>query len=113
MLLDSKNKQWHSRLGTYLHWCILKDHDMPVFNAWHMHNLKTMTEISDHITLHYDMKLKVDHGVSAICPNIVIWDSAKKCDFVIDVTVPMDINMVKAAAEKYKKYRDLEIAYKK
>eukprot|EP00957_Ditylum_brightwellii_P091017 6929533-Ditylum_brightwellii.AAC.1 len=40
-------------------------------------------------------------------------DSAKKCTSVIDVTFPMDINMVKAAADKNKIYRDLEIAYKK
>ena len=36
-----------------------------------------------------------------------------KTALFIDVTVPMDINMVKAMAEKYEKYRDLEIAYKK
>eukprot|EP00957_Ditylum_brightwellii_P111841 8530128-Ditylum_brightwellii.AAC.1 len=70
-------------------------------------------EISDHITLHYDMTIGMDHGVSANWPDIVIWDSAKKYAFFIDVTVLMDINMVKTAADKYKKYRHLEIAYKK
>eukprot|EP00957_Ditylum_brightwellii_P119711 9133501-Ditylum_brightwellii.AAC.1 len=59
------------------------------------------------------MTLGVDYGVGANHPNIVIWDSTKKCASFIDVTVPMDINMVKAAADKYKKYRDLKIAYKK
>eukprot|EP00957_Ditylum_brightwellii_P067169 5098265-Ditylum_brightwellii.AAC.1 len=59
------------------------------------------------------MTLEVDYGVGANHPDSVIWDSAKKCAFFIDTTVPMDIHMVKAAADKYKKYRDLEIAYKK
>eukprot|EP00957_Ditylum_brightwellii_P205308 15343310-Ditylum_brightwellii.AAC.1 len=113
MLLYSKYKQRHDRMCTYLHWCILKDHGMPVSNTWHMHNPETATGISDHITLHYNITFKVDHGVSANPPNIVIWDSAKKCAFFVDVTVLVDINMVKAATEKYKKYWDLEIACKK
>eukprot|EP00957_Ditylum_brightwellii_P200073 15251978-Ditylum_brightwellii.AAC.2 len=86
---------------------------MPVSNTWHMHDPKTATEISDHITLHYNMMFKANHEVSANRPDIVIWDSAKKCAFFIDATVLMDISMIKAAAEKYKRFRDLEIAYKK
>eukprot|EP00957_Ditylum_brightwellii_P202697 15331385-Ditylum_brightwellii.AAC.1 len=66
-------------------------------------------EISSHITLHYNMMIDVDHGVSANCPDIAIQDSAKKCAYFIDVTVLVDINKVKAAAEKYKKYQDLDI----
>eukprot|EP00957_Ditylum_brightwellii_P131063 9997066-Ditylum_brightwellii.AAC.1 len=61
---------------------------MPISNTWHTHNSKAATEISDHITLHYDMMLDVDHGVSANQPDIVIRDSAKKCAFFIDMTVP-------------------------
>eukprot|EP00957_Ditylum_brightwellii_P071851 5461045-Ditylum_brightwellii.AAC.1 len=59
------------------------------------------------------MTIDVDHGASANQPDIVIQDSAKKCAFFIDTTDPMDINMVKAAADKYKKYQDLGIAYKR
>eukprot|EP00957_Ditylum_brightwellii_P042914 3249005-Ditylum_brightwellii.AAC.1 len=86
---------------------------MPVSNTWRTHNPVAATEISDHITLHYGMMIDMDHGVSANLPDIVIWDSAKKNTFFIGVTVPMDINMVKAAVDKYKKYQDSETAYKK
>eukprot|EP00957_Ditylum_brightwellii_P039900 3020759-Ditylum_brightwellii.AAC.1 len=61
MLLDSKYKQQHDRICTYLHWCILKDYNMPISNTWHMYNQNAATEISDRITLHYDMMLDVDH----------------------------------------------------
>eukprot|EP00957_Ditylum_brightwellii_P044387 3368613-Ditylum_brightwellii.AAC.1 len=54
-----------------------------------------------------------DHGVSGNRPDIVIWDSAKNFAVFIDVTAPMDITVAKAAADKYKKYWDLKIAYKK
>eukprot|EP00957_Ditylum_brightwellii_P031595 2395913-Ditylum_brightwellii.AAC.1 len=113
MLFNSKYKKCHDKICTYLHWCILQDHYVPVSNTWHTHDPHPATEISYHITLHYDMTLEVDYGVGTNFRAIVIWDLAKKCASFIDVTVPMNINMVKAAAGKYKKYWDLEIAYKK
>eukprot|EP00957_Ditylum_brightwellii_P141248 10761666-Ditylum_brightwellii.AAC.1 len=78
-----------------------------------MHNPQPVTKISDHIALHYDMTIKVDHGVSANHPGIVIHGSAKKCASFITITVLIDINVVKAAVKKYKKCWDLEITYKK
>eukprot|EP00957_Ditylum_brightwellii_P055210 4185350-Ditylum_brightwellii.AAC.1 len=62
MLLDSKYKQQHDRICSYLHWCILKDHNMLISNTWHTHDPKAAKEISDHITLPYDLTLDVDHG---------------------------------------------------
>eukprot|EP00957_Ditylum_brightwellii_P204656 15340295-Ditylum_brightwellii.AAC.1 len=112
-LLNFKYKRHHEKICIYLHWCILQDHDVLVSNTWHTNDPQPATKISDHITLHYDMTLEVDYGVGANHPGIVIWDLARKGTSFIDVTVPMDINMVKAAAGKYKKYQDLEIAYKK
>ena len=46
-------------------------------------------------------------------PDIVVLDEKEGRALFIDVTIPMDINMIKAAAGKYKKYRDLEFATKK
>eukprot|EP00957_Ditylum_brightwellii_P147037 11195475-Ditylum_brightwellii.AAC.1 len=69
---------------------------MPISNTWHMHDPKAAMEISGHITLHYNMMINVDHGLSANRPDIVIWDSEKKCVYFIDITVSMDINIVKA-----------------
>eukprot|EP00957_Ditylum_brightwellii_P170938 13011003-Ditylum_brightwellii.AAC.1 len=58
ILLNSKYKKHHDKICTYLHWCILQDHDVPVFNTWHTHNPQPATKISDHITLHYNMALE-------------------------------------------------------
>eukprot|EP00957_Ditylum_brightwellii_P018990 1429507-Ditylum_brightwellii.AAC.1 len=99
MLLDSKYKKHHDEICTYLHWCISRDHNMLVSNSWHRHNSQPATKFSDHNNLHYGMTVEVDHGVSANCPNIIIHNSAKKCTSFINITVPMGINMVKAAAE--------------
>eukprot|EP00957_Ditylum_brightwellii_P194405 14805617-Ditylum_brightwellii.AAC.1 len=59
------------------------------------------------------MTQKVDHAVSANRPDLVILDEEKKNALLINVTCPMDINMVSAAAKKHQKYHDLEIAMKK
>eukprot|EP00957_Ditylum_brightwellii_P053850 4079874-Ditylum_brightwellii.AAC.1 len=61
----------------------------------------------------YNMTQKVDHAVSANRPDLVILDEEKNTALLIDVTCPMDINMVSAAAKKHQKYQDLEIAMKK
>eukprot|EP00957_Ditylum_brightwellii_P007446 563237-Ditylum_brightwellii.AAC.1 len=48
------------------------------------------------------MTLEFNYGVGANHPDTVIRESAKKCaSFIDNMTVLMDINMVKAAADKY------------
>eukprot|EP00957_Ditylum_brightwellii_P176200 13416766-Ditylum_brightwellii.AAC.1 len=54
-----------------------------------------------------------DCTVAANHPNIVLLNEKKKTALLIDVTCPMDVNMITAAAEKHKKYHYLEIAMKK
>eukprot|EP00957_Ditylum_brightwellii_P016696 1255244-Ditylum_brightwellii.AAC.1 len=58
----------------------------------------------------YNMKQRINHSVTANCPAIVYLDNWKRMVPLIDVTCPMDVNMVTAAATKHKKYRNLEIA---
>eukprot|EP00957_Ditylum_brightwellii_P096096 7321351-Ditylum_brightwellii.AAC.1 len=64
-------------------------------------------------TLVYAMIQKVDHVVSANRPDLVILDEEKKTALLINVTCPMNINMVFAAVKKHQKYCNLEIAMKK
>eukprot|EP00957_Ditylum_brightwellii_P139938 10663678-Ditylum_brightwellii.AAC.1 len=64
-------------------------------------------------TLMYNMKQRVGHGVAANCPDIVYLDEGERMALLIDVTCPMDVNMIAAAATKHKKYQDPEIAMKK
>eukprot|EP00957_Ditylum_brightwellii_P048512 3681564-Ditylum_brightwellii.AAC.1 len=59
------------------------------------------------------MAQEVENEVEANLPDIILLRKNNKKLLFINVTVLMDINMTKAAADKYKKYRDLEIATKK
>eukprot|EP00957_Ditylum_brightwellii_P207935 15355177-Ditylum_brightwellii.AAC.1 len=56
---------------------------------------------------------RVNHAIAANCPSIVLLDETKRTSLLIDVSCPMDVNMVIAATEKHKKYQDIEIAMKK
>eukprot|EP00957_Ditylum_brightwellii_P163229 12429047-Ditylum_brightwellii.AAC.1 len=44
------------------------------------------------------MTHEVEGAVTANCPDIVILDEKEKKALIIDVIIPMDINMIKAAA---------------
>jgi len=68
--------------------------------------------ISNQLLVTYGMTHEVDDAVKANRPGIVVLDEKECKALIIDVTLLMDINMIKAAASKYKKYRDLEIATK-
>ena len=48
----------------------------------------------------YDLKQEVDIVVEANRPDIVVLDEKEGRALTTDVTIPMDINMVKAAAGK-------------
>eukprot|EP00957_Ditylum_brightwellii_P122841 9367133-Ditylum_brightwellii.AAC.1 len=57
----------------------------------------------------YDMTQKVDHAVSANHPDLVILDEEQKSALLIDVTCPMDINMVSTAAKKHQNTETLRL----
>eukprot|EP00957_Ditylum_brightwellii_P118979 9074483-Ditylum_brightwellii.AAC.1 len=61
----------------------------------------------------HNMTQCVDHAVATNRSNIILLDEKKRTALLIDVTCPIDVNMVTAAAEKHKKYCNLEIAIKK
>ena len=64
-------------------------------------------------TIMYDLPMITDTHTPANRPDIVIHDRVKKTAFLIDVSVPIDTNIVKKTAEKHSKYRDLEIELQK
>eukprot|EP00957_Ditylum_brightwellii_P144990 11043022-Ditylum_brightwellii.AAC.1 len=92
------------------------DAQQPVVpNCWHHHKSAETPSIclDKGRTLMYNMKQRVEHTIATNHPGIVLLDETKKMALLINMTCPMDVNMVTAAAEKHMKYRDLEIDMKK
>eukprot|EP00957_Ditylum_brightwellii_P036437 2759212-Ditylum_brightwellii.AAC.1 len=115
MLHGTKYTKCYDNVCAYLHKCILQDEGRAVFPNWRKHKATDTPSIclTDSYTLMYSTKQKVDHGVTVNHPDIVYLDDKKRTVLLIDITCPMDVNMISAAATKHKKCHDLEIAMKK
>eukprot|EP00957_Ditylum_brightwellii_P040948 3100488-Ditylum_brightwellii.AAC.1 len=115
MLLGTKYVEHHNKVCRYLHWCILQDKGQTVAPNWHQHKADKTPSICLGVghTLMYNMIQRVDRAISANHPDLVVLNKEKRTALLFDVTCPMDISMVTAAAKKHKKYCNLEIAMKK
>ena len=61
----------------------------------------------------WDFTLITEKKIPANRPEITIHDRRNQTTTLIDVSVPIDNNIVKKTAEKHVKYRDLEIEIQK
>eukprot|EP00957_Ditylum_brightwellii_P128050 9766006-Ditylum_brightwellii.AAC.1 len=115
MLRGTKYVEHHDKVCKYIHWCVLQDESQSVMPNWKQHKAEETLSIclGAGCTLMYNMTQKVDHAVSINHPDLVILDEDQKTALLIDVTCPVDINMVSTAAKKHQKYRDLKTVMKK
>eukprot|EP00957_Ditylum_brightwellii_P188338 14338150-Ditylum_brightwellii.AAC.1 len=98
MLPGNKYTEQHNKICQYLHWCILQDYNVAVNpNGW-KHKPKPAMLISNQLLVTYNMTQEVDKVGEASTPDVVVLDEEECRALIIDVTVPMDINMIKAAA---------------
>eukprot|EP00957_Ditylum_brightwellii_P077452 5885083-Ditylum_brightwellii.AAC.1 len=74
------------------------NHNIPVNPNWRKHKLIPAVLISNQVSVIYDLKQDVENAVEANRPDIVVLNEQECKALIIDVTVPMNINMIKAAA---------------
>eukprot|EP00957_Ditylum_brightwellii_P211010 15365662-Ditylum_brightwellii.AAC.1 len=104
MLVGTKYTKRHDKICQYFHWCILQDYNVAVNPNWWKHKPKPATLINNQLLVTYDMTQEVDKAVKANRPDIVVLDEKERKALIINATVPMDINMIKAAAGTYDPY---------
>eukprot|EP00957_Ditylum_brightwellii_P052432 3976608-Ditylum_brightwellii.AAC.1 len=98
MLAGTKHTKRHNRICQYLHWCILQGYNIAVNPNWKKHKPKSVKLITNQLLMTYNMTQEVDKAVVANRPDIVVLNKKEHKALIINVTVPMDINMIKAAA---------------
>eukprot|EP00957_Ditylum_brightwellii_P197964 15081186-Ditylum_brightwellii.AAC.1 len=98
MLAVTKYTKRHNKICQYLHWCILQNYNVAVNPNWWKHEPKPATLITNQLLVAYDMTQEVDKAVEANMPGIVVLDEKACKALIINVTVPMDTNTIKAAA---------------
>eukprot|EP00957_Ditylum_brightwellii_P096582 7355764-Ditylum_brightwellii.AAC.1 len=99
ILHGTKYTEHHDKVCTYLHWYILQDNGIPVITNWKQHNPDSSLFVGDKQTIMHNMKQQIDQPITSNCPNLIILDEDKKTTLLIDVTCPMDANMIKAGAK--------------
>eukprot|EP00957_Ditylum_brightwellii_P211465 15366198-Ditylum_brightwellii.AAC.1 len=76
----------------------MQDNNIPVNPNWQKHKPKLAMLITNQLLVTYDTTQEVEIVVEANHPDIVILDKKEKKSLFIDVTIPVDINMIKEAA---------------
>eukprot|EP00957_Ditylum_brightwellii_P116013 8850307-Ditylum_brightwellii.AAC.1 len=76
MLRGIKYVEHHVKICKYLHWCVLQDEGRTVVPNWKQHKADETPSICIGVghTLMYDMTQRVNHTISANCPDLVILD---------------------------------------
>eukprot|EP00957_Ditylum_brightwellii_P167177 12726217-Ditylum_brightwellii.AAC.1 len=77
----------------------MQDNNIPVNPNWWKHKSKPEMLITNQLSVTYNMTKEAKNIVEANHPDVVILDEKEKKALIIDVTIPMDINMIKAAVE--------------
>eukprot|EP00957_Ditylum_brightwellii_P013626 1027858-Ditylum_brightwellii.AAC.1 len=77
---------------------MLADYNIPVNPNWRKHKPKPAVLISNQVLVTYDLKQEVDNAVEANMPDNIVLGEKERRALIIDVTVPMDINVIKEAA---------------
>ncbi|MEO1764700.1 MAG: reverse transcriptase domain-containing protein [Cyanobacteria bacterium J06629_18] len=98
----------HNKVATFVHWEICKHYCIEVEDKSYNHKPQKVTENND-VTILWDMQIQTDRHIPANRPDIVIKDRREGKCWLIDVSVPSDVNISSKTTEKIRKYKDLEI----
>jgi hypothetical protein len=112
MLCGTKYTRRHDNVGKYIHWTILKDMGVRVKDSW-LHHVPVPSVTKGTTTVTWDLAIDNCEGIEANRPDIVVWDLEKRTAQIIDMTIPMDKNVIAKYADKLIKYRALQISMQK
>ena len=112
MLCGTQYMYRHNQVAKYLHWQILKDLNVKVSESWLKH-VPTEVTFKNGIKILWDSYIITDKKVPHNRPDIIVFDTNTRECQIIDVAIPVCMNIVKKEAEKITKYRDLEIEIQK
>ena len=98
----------YDRLGQYIHWCLCKNFCLPNERNWWEHKPPKVIE-NKNATIFWDFDIHTDRTIQANRLDIVVENHNYKTCFLIDMSVPSDINVSLKIFEKISKYKDLQI----
>ena len=98
----------HNLVVRALHWAICKHRDLPgLASSAGRHTVDAMVEFPDGGRLLWEVDIPTDNSLSANRPDLVLRD--RDVAILIDVSVPLDVNVVPKGEEKISKYEPLRL----
>ena len=97
----------HNAVCKYVHYEKLRHFAIPCGANWFVHAPRDVM-LTSCVEVIYDQVLTTDREVGANRPDIVVKDRLSKKTYIIDISCPCDVNVVKKEAEKISKYSVLK-----
>ena len=107
-LAGKEYKTRHDRVGTLIHWLLLKKWNIVCADKWYNHTPEAVTESENgKIVILWDTTVLTDRKVHHNKPDVLVKDHENRMWYIIDFAVPMDAGVDKKEAEKKHNYMDL------
>ena len=98
----------HDRVGSHIHWLMLKKYNITCAEKWYNHVPQSVTVSEDgKVVILWDNQIQTDRKVHHNKPDILIKDNRARIWYIIDFAVPMDHRVELKETEKKHKYMDL------
>ena len=108
MLAQKEHKRRHDKVCLNIHWALWKKYGVKVCERWYEHKVESVIE-NDIVKILWDVCIQVDRQIEHRRPDIVVMEkNTNKC-LIIDVTCPVDNNLILKRNEKLDNYSELRL----
>ena len=105
-LAQKEYKRRHDCVARALHWDILRQRGFEMSDKWYQHEPESVVE-NERFKVLWDFTVQTDLEIHARRPDIIIVDKNLNETIIIDVAIPVDVNIRNKEQEKIIKYQDL------
>ena len=105
-LAQKEYKRRHDCVARALHWDILRQRGFKISDKGYQHQPESVVE-NEQFKVLWDFTIQTDIEIHARRPDIVIVDKNSNETIVLDIAIPVDVNIRNKEQEKIVKYQDL------
>ena len=103
----------HDRVGTRVHWELLRKYGMECEPRWYQHKPQSVHKnASGDVTIYWAKKWNTTRQLPHNTPDVVVKDTKAKLWTIIDFAVPLDHNIVTKQLDKIERYHALGVELK-
>ena len=108
MLAQKEYKRRHDKVCLNIHWALCKKYGVKACERCYEHKVESVIE-NDIVKILWDVCIQVDRQIEHRRPDIVVMEkNTNKC-LIIDVTCPVDNNLILKRHEKLDNYSELRL----